>query len=98
MKKTMFSLAALGALASGSAFAQNAGDWVAGAGWFHLAPQDSSKPLTVTAPVQSVLQGSGASIKDSDTLGLSLAYFLDSHWAVEGVLGVPPKFKLEGTG
>jgi hypothetical protein len=39
MKKTMFALAALGALASGSAFAQNAGDWVAGAGWFHLRPR-----------------------------------------------------------
>ncbi|MET3497561.1 OmpW/AlkL family protein [Variovorax boronicumulans] len=98
MKKTKFALAALGVLASGCAFAQNAGDWVAGAGWFHLSPQDSSKPLTVTAPVQSVLQGSGASVKDSDTLGLSLAYFIDSHWAVEGVLGVPPKFKLEGKG
>ena len=46
MKKTMFALAALGALASGSAFAQQAGDLVIGAGWFHLSPQDSSKPLT----------------------------------------------------
>jgi outer membrane protein len=71
MKKTMFALAALGALASGSAFAQQAGDWVVGAGWFHLSPQDSSKPLTVTAPVQSVLAGSGASVKDSDTLGFN---------------------------
>jgi outer membrane protein len=98
MKKTMFALAALGALASGSAFAQQAGDWVVGAGWFHLSPQDSSKPLTLTAPVQSVVAGSGASVKDSDTLGFNLAYFIDSHWAVEGVLGIPPKFKLEGTG
>ena len=48
MKKTMIALAALGALASGSAMAQQAGDWVVGAGWFHLSPQDSSKPLTVT--------------------------------------------------
>ncbi|MFH0132062.1 OmpW family protein [Variovorax sp. EL159] len=98
MKKTMFALAALGALASGSAFAQQAGDLVIGAGWFHLAPQDSSKPLTVTAPVQSVLPGSGASVSNSDTLGLNATYFLDSHWAVEGVFGVPPKFKLNGTG
>jgi outer membrane protein len=98
MKKTMFALAALGALASGSAFAQQAGDWVVGAGWFHLSPQDSSKPLTVTAPVHSVLPGSGASVSDSDTLGLNATYFLDSHWAVEGVFGVPPKFKLNGTG
>ena len=25
-------------------------------------------------------------------------YFVDDHWAVEGVLGIPPKFKLNGTG
>ena len=98
MKKTMLAMAALGALASGSAMAQQAGDWVVGAGWFHLSPQDSSKPLTVTAPIPAVLPGSGASVSDSDTLGLSAMYFLDSHWAVEGVFGVPPKFKLNGTG
>ena len=98
MKKTMLALAALGALTSGSAFAQKAGDWVVGAGWFHLSPQDKSKPLTLTAPVQSVLAGSGASVSDSDTLGLSAMYFVDDHWAVEGVLGIPPKFKLNGTG
>jgi outer membrane protein len=98
MKKTMIAAAALGALASGSAMAQQAGDWVVGAGWFHLSPQDSSKPLTVTSPIPAVLPGSGASVSDSDTLGLSAMYFLDSHWAVEGVFGVPPKFKLNGTG
>lgn len=91
-------LAALGILASGSAMAQNAGDWVVGTGWFHLSPQDSSKPLTVTSPVHSVLAGSGASVTNSDTLGLNVAYFIDPHWAVEGVLGVPPKFKLNGSG
>ncbi len=98
MKKTMLALTTLGALASGSAWAQNAGDWVIGAGWLHLSPQDSSKPLTLTAPVRSVVAGSGASVGDSDTLGLSAVYFIDSHWAVEGVLGIPPKFKLDGKG
>lgn len=98
MKKTMFALAALATMASGSALAQNAGDWVVGAGWFHLAPQDSSKPLTVTAPRQAVLAGSGASVKDSDTFGFNIGYFIDSHWVVEGVLGIPPKFKLNGAG
>ncbi|MFM9922231.1 OmpW family outer membrane protein [Variovorax sp. H27-G14] len=98
MKKTMIALAAMGALASGSAMAQQAGDWIVGAGWFHLSPQDSSKPLAVTSPIPAVLPGSGASVSDSDTLGLNAMYFLDSHWAVEGVFGVPPKFKLNGTG
>jgi len=91
-------LAAAGSLASAPAMAQQAGDWVLGAGWLHLAPQDSSKPLTLTSPVPAVLPGSGASVSNSDTLGLSAAYFFDPHWAVEGVLGIPPKFKLHGTG
>lgn len=98
MKKTMFALAAVSAMASGGAWAQNAGDWVIGAGWLRMSPQDSSKPLTFTAPVRSVVAGSGASVSDADTLGLSAVYFVDSHWAVEGVLGIPPKFKLDGEG
>ena len=91
-------LAATAALASGSALAQQAGNWQVGAGWLHFAPQDSSKPLTFTAPVPAVVPGSGASVGSSDTLGLNLTYFVDSHWAVEGVIGIPPKFKLDGKG
>lgn len=91
-------VAAAAALASAPAMAQQAGDWVVGAGWFHLSPQDSSKPLTFTAPVPAVVPGSGARVSNSDTLGLSATYFIDPHWAVEGVLGIPPKFRLYGTG
>ncbi len=91
-------VAALAALTSGSAFAQKAGDWIVGAGWLHLSPQDSSKPLTFTSPVSRQIPGSGASVSNSDTLGLNVIYFVDSHWAVEGVFGVPPKFKLYGAG
>lgn len=98
MKTTLLALAAVTALGSGSAMAQKAGDWQLGAGWLHLAPQDSSKPLTLTSPVHSVQAGSGAGVSNSDTLGLSATYFLDSHWAVEGVVGIPPKFKLSGQG
>ncbi|WP_213953015.1 OmpW family outer membrane protein [Variovorax sp. dw_954] len=97
-KQALRALAVLAGLASGSAMAQKAGDWVVGAGWLHLSPQDSSQPLTLTSPVQMAVPGSGARVSDSDTLGLNAMYFLDSHWAVEGVLGVPPKFKLYGTG
>lgn len=98
-RKTLVGLAALAAAGSGgSAFAQQAGDWVAGFGWIHLAPRDKSEPLTLTAPRLQVLPGSGASVSNSDTLGLNLMYFVDSHWAVEGVLGIPPKFDLYGSG
>ncbi|WP_093381177.1 OmpW family protein [Variovorax sp. OV329] len=97
-RTTKTALAAALLAAGGSAMAQQAGDWVFGAGWMHFAPQDSSKPLTLTSPVNQTVPGSSASVADSDTLGLSATYFLDSHWGVEGVVGVPPKFKLDGGG
>jgi outer membrane protein len=97
MKKSLCALALLTFGASG-AMAQQAGDWVVGAGWLHLAPQDSSKPLTFTSPVNREVPGSGSGVGNSDTLGLNAVYFLDSRWAVEGVVGLPPKFKLQGEG
>ena len=91
-------LAALVALASTGAMAQKAGDVQIGAGWLHLAPQDKSEQLTQTAPAYRVLPGTGSSVSDSDTLGLSATYFVTNNWAVEGVLGIPPKFDLNGEG
>jgi outer membrane protein len=99
MKRSLVALAAVAAaLGSGSAFAQQAGDWVVGVGWFHFQPQDSSSPLTVTSPIPAVVPGSGASVSNSDTLGLNAMYFITSNWAVEGVIGIAPTFKLNGTG
>jgi len=98
MKKSFLAAAFIAALGSGSAMAQNAGDWVIGAGWMHFAPQDSSEPLTFTSPVYAQVPGSGASVGGSDTLGLSTVYYFDSNWGVEGVFGIPPKFKLSGEG
>jgi outer membrane protein len=99
MKQTRpAAMAIAAALACGNTWAQQAGDWQVGAGWMHFAPQDSSQPLVFTAPVPAVLPGTGAGVSNADTLGLSLLYFVDSHWAVEGVIGIPPKFKLDGIG
>ncbi|HYP71586.1 MAG TPA: OmpW family outer membrane protein, partial [Variovorax sp.] len=99
-KKNTLQVALAAALMAigGSAMAQQAGDWVLGAGWMHFAPQDSSEGLSLTSPVNMHVPGSDANVKSSDTLGMSATYFLDSHWGIEGVLGVPPKFKLEGAG
>lgn len=97
MKKILSTLAVTLLGASG-AMAQQAGDWVVGAGWLNFAPQDSSQPLTFTSPVRAEVPGSGAGVGNASTLGLSAIYFADSNWAVEGVLGVPPKFKLQGEG
>ena len=100
MKQSLRTLAILAAstLGASGAMAQQAGDWVVGAGWLHFAPQDSSKPLTFTSPVNREVPGSGSGVDSTSTLGLSAIYFADSNWAVEGVLGVPPKFKLQGEG
>lgn len=88
---------ALTAIASG-AHAQKAGDWVVGAGALLYAPQDSTTPLSFVSPVQREIPGSGANVGNATTLGLNLHYFLTDNWAVEGVLGIPPKIKIDGAG
>src|SRR5476649_1787718 len=86
-------------LVSTAAHAQSAGDIVANLGWFHLAPQDSSKPLTVSALGTSTTEtGTGASVDGADTFGLTATYFITDHIAATAVLGVPPKFNLSGNG
>lgn len=97
---SMSAMAAMAALLmSTAAHAQSAGDIVANVGWFHLAPQDSSKPLTVSALGTSTTEtGTGASVDGEDTFGLTATYFLTDHIAATAVLGAPPKFHLSGTG
>lgn len=81
------------------AHAQSAGDFVVNVGWFHFAPQDSSQPLTVNALGSSVTAaGTGASIADTDTVGLTATYFVTDHVAAAAALGIPPRFRLTGTG
>ncbi|HLS05816.1 MAG TPA: OmpW family outer membrane protein [Wenzhouxiangella sp.] len=88
---------AIAAMAA-SAQARKAGDWVLGGGVLHYAPQDKSQPLRMTSPVQQELAGSGASVRSATTLGLTAHYFVDDNWAVEGVIGVPPRINLDGSG
>jgi outer membrane protein len=88
-------------LGTAAAHAQQAGDWVLGAGWMHLAPQDSSQALQVHPaglPSAVTVAGSGAKVGQANTLGLSAVYYFTSNWGLETVLGVPPKFKLDGSG
>ena len=98
--KVLIGTAWAAAMLCGSvAHAQQAGDIVLGAGWMYFSPQDSSKPLTRTVGgVSTQIPNSGAKVSNANTVGLSGLYYFDSHWAVETVLGVPPTFKLDGTG
>lgn len=94
-------VAAIGAattLGAGAAFAQEAGSMIVGAGWMGFYPQEKSKPLTITSPRQAEIPGSGSSVSNAHTLGLNFLYYFDQNWAVETVIGVPPKFKLNGEG
>lgn len=84
--------------AAGSAYAQKAGDFVFGAGVLHYAPQDKSSTLRFTSPVEREIPGSGSSLRSSTTLGFSGHYFITDQVAIEGVLGVPPRLKLYGSG
>ncbi len=95
-------LAALTVLAASTsaAFAQSAGDTIVSAGWANIAPQDSSTPLQITgpAPLARTLTGTGASVDKTNTLGFAVSRFITDNWVASLDLGVPPTYKLYGTG
>lgn len=95
--KVLSKLAALSVLAAFAvpAMAQQAGDNLINAGWAHLGLNQSSEPLklgTFTVP------NSGAHVSNADTLLLSFTHFFTDNVAVTADLGIPPKFKLNGSG
>ncbi|MCA7941967.1 OmpW/AlkL family protein [Burkholderia cepacia] len=98
LKNRAFAITAV-LLTTTTAHAQSAGDLVVNAGWFHFALQDSSRPLTVSAfGTSATVAGTGASVDDSDTFGLTATYFITDHIAAGAALGIPPKYRLTGTG
>lgn len=40
----------------------------------------------------------GASVDSADTIGLATTYFITDHIATTAIGGIPPKFRLTGTG
>ncbi|MFL9924344.1 outer membrane beta-barrel protein [Herbaspirillum lusitanum] len=93
-------IAALSVMAAcaAPAMAQTAGSNTVNVGWFHLAPQDSSETLRVVSPVASTVPGSGATVGNADTLGVAFTHFFTDNFAVTTDVGIPPTFKLSGTG
>lgn len=94
-------IAALSVMAAcaAPAMAQQAGSNVVNLGWFHLAPQDSSETLRKNdGPGAGPITGSGATISNADTLGVALTHFFTDNFALTADLGIPPTFKLKGTG
>lgn len=85
---------------SAPAMAQTAGSNIVNLGWFHLAPQDSSETLRINSPaaIAGPVRGTGASVSNADTLGLAFTHFFTDNFAVTTDVGIPPTFKLTGTG
>lgn len=84
---------------AGWANAQSAGEWKFSAGWFHVAPQGSGGPLTVTALGQSAtVPGSSSQVANADTFGVTASYFLTDKLALETAIAKPPRLRLNGTG
>ncbi|VXB41172.1 OmpW family protein [Burkholderia sp. 8Y] len=99
MKTKQIACAAAAALCVSGAHAQAAGNVVVNAGWMHFAPQDSSGPFKINALGQTMTESNaGASVDNADTFAITTTYFFTDHIAAEAVLGVPPKFNLDGTG
>ena len=70
-----------------AAHAQTAGTIFLSAGWYHIAPQDSSSNLRFTSvggsPVDVIVPNTGASVSSADTFGMTGGYFFTDHIAVD---------------
>jgi len=106
--KRLIVVAIAGAI-SGSAVAQRAGDNVATLGWLHVMPEGSGGEFTShvgNVPINGPLRlpdtftspGTGLSINNADTVGVTLTHFFTDHIAVTSVIGIPPEFTLTGHG
>jgi outer membrane protein len=100
LKQALAGIAALASLSA--AHAQSANTFYASAGWFHIAPQDSSDPLKLDTlageNINQSIPGTGAGVNSVDTLSLSIGYFITDSIAAEAELGIPPQFNLDGEG
>jgi outer membrane protein len=106
-RKLLVPLAA--ACISTGTHAQQAGDNVVSLGWFHIAPQYSSDPLTThiaPVPINEPLglpaaftsAGTGLAVSNANTLGLTFTHFVTDHIALTALGGVPPEFRISGYG
>jgi outer membrane protein len=103
-------LAALLLLIAGPALAQEeAGDIVVLAGWVYLHPLDQSGTIVthiepslastvLGIPDEFGSPGTSLSAENSDTLGLSVAYYVAPGWAIELDAGNPPVVNVTGRG
>ncbi|MCC2608155.1 OmpW family outer membrane protein [Planctobacterium marinum] len=85
MKLSKLALAATLTLLPLSTMAIETGDWLLRGGITSVNPNDSSSNVFVAGADLGV----GVSVDNNAQLGLNLAYFLDSNWAVELLAATP---------
>ena len=71
------------------------------AGWLHVMPQSDAQGVNNkigNSNTWTNTDNAGFKVKDADTAGLAVDYFVNDNVSLEMVLGVPPKMKLSGVG
>lgn len=72
------------------------------AAWLHVdTSQSKSEPLTTNIiPTHATVTDAGTStqLSNADTLALTYTYSFNDSWSAQILGGVPPKFKLKGSG
>ena len=99
--KTILPIALLGLTAVTASHAETSDGKTFGvsAGWLHIMPQSSAQGVNnKIGNSWNNTDDAGFKVKDADTAGLALDYFVNDNVSLEMVLGVPPKMKLSGVG
>ena len=93
-----FALASLIVGLSSSAFAQKAGDFIAGIGGALIVPNASISNISSTSPTyNALLKDASASIGSSSTVVFSGLYMWTDNIATELTLGIPPTMTVDLT-
>jgi outer membrane protein len=101
--KTILPIALLGLTAVTASHAETSTGKTFGvsAGWLHIMPQSSAQGVTNSNNIlakPAISEDAGFKVKNADTVGLTLDYYVNDNVSLEMVLGAPPKMKLKGVG
>lgn len=83
-------------MASSSALAIEAGDWLVRARIINISPNDESTVVTLDGA--DALNGSTVSVDDDTTLDLDITYMLKDQWGVELLLDASSSHEVSGNG
>lgn len=91
-----FVAASMLVIGTSSAFAQKAGDFIAGVGGALIVPSAGLSPISSTSPTYvAILSGASSSIGSSSTVVLSGLYMWTDNVATELTIGIPPQLSVD---